>query len=66
MKRIGRTRKLAKRVESKPDGRYLIYYKPMARGGQAPPAEPPPQSTADPLQSEGAVDRQSRATRTGS
>jgi len=27
-KRIGRARKLDKRVEPKPDGRYLIYYKP--------------------------------------
>jgi hypothetical protein len=27
-KRVGRRRKLDKRVESKPDGRYLIYYKP--------------------------------------
>jgi len=27
-KRIGRVRKLARRVEAKPDGRYLIYYKP--------------------------------------
>jgi hypothetical protein len=27
-KRVGRTRKLDKRVEPKPDGRYLIYYKP--------------------------------------
>jgi hypothetical protein len=27
-KRIGRARKLIKRVEPKPDGRYLIYYKP--------------------------------------
>jgi len=27
-KRIGRVRKLDKRVEPKPDGRYLIYYRP--------------------------------------
>jgi len=27
-KRIGRARTLDKRVEPKPDGRYLIYYKP--------------------------------------
>ncbi len=27
-KRIGRGRKLDKRVEPKPDGRYLIYYRP--------------------------------------
>ncbi len=27
-KRIGRERKLDKRVEPKPDGRYLIYYRP--------------------------------------
>jgi hypothetical protein len=27
-KRIGRTRKLEKRVAAKSDGRYLIYYKP--------------------------------------
>ena len=27
-KRIGGARKLDKRVEPKPDGRYLIYYKP--------------------------------------
>jgi hypothetical protein len=27
-KKIGRARKLSKRVEPKPDGRYLIYYEP--------------------------------------
>jgi hypothetical protein len=27
-KRIGRARKLDKRLEPKPDGRYLIYYRP--------------------------------------
>jgi hypothetical protein len=26
--KVGRTRKLKKRIERKPDGRYLIYYKP--------------------------------------
>jgi hypothetical protein len=30
-KRVGRGRKLDKRVEPKPDGRYLIYYKPSGR-----------------------------------
>jgi hypothetical protein len=27
--RVGRRRKLSKRVEPKPDGRYLIYYRPL-------------------------------------
>jgi hypothetical protein len=27
-KKVGRTRKLDKRIESKPDGRYIVYYKP--------------------------------------